>query len=153
MHNLPIQPWPGGGPDSWFAEMRRDLESLAEDMTRMLRHAWGLLSSAWPWAPSPAVQVDDLGSEVAVRVHAPGFDPASLDVRVGPGAVYLAGRARQEYREERPGAARMSTSYGEFRTLVPLPAPVDTSRARATYDGTTIDVRVPKLPQIPIHPA
>lgn len=55
MQNLPIRPWPGGSLDSWFAEMRRDLESLAEDMTRMLQRAWGLLSSGWPWAFSQAV--------------------------------------------------------------------------------------------------
>lgn len=72
---------------------------------------------------------------------------------MGPAAVYIAGRARQEYREERPGAARTSASYGEFRTAVPLSAPVDASRAKATYDGTTVDVRIPKLPQVPIQPA
>lgn len=151
MQNLPIRPWSGGSFDSWFAAMRRDLESLADDMTRMLQRAWELLSAGGPWALSHPVQVEDVGNEVVVRVHAPGFDPASIDVRVGPGAVYVAGRARQEYAEERPGASRLSASYGEFRTTVPLAAPVDASRAAATYDGTTIEVRLSKLPQVPIQ--
>lgn len=154
MQNLPVSPWPGADPDGWLSGLRKDLELLTSGIDRMLQRAWGLVSAGlpWPWS-QPPVALEDAGADVVVRVQAPGLDPASVDVRVGPTAVYVRGTARQEYRQEQPDRVTAALAYGEFRTAVPLPAPVDPSRATAAYQGGVLEVRAPKLPPVPVQGA
>lgn len=71
-------------------------------------------SQSAPAAPAPAVELQDTGTAIILRVEVPGVEAKDLDVRVSRQAVSLAG----EYRQPESHTARKWRSelqYGRFR--------------------------------------
>lgn len=109
---------------------------------------------ALPGAPAPlplpasealAPEVTEAGPELVLRVPLSGIDPASLEVRLDGRALHLSGTGRQEYREERAGEVFTAAAWQGFRTVLPLPVPVDPAGAQATLRDGVLEVRAHKL--------
>jgi HSP20 family protein len=134
-----IVPW-----DPW-----REMEAWTRRAGRAIASPfdwiWGE-AAGWPQAAHPPVEVFERDGDVVVRADVPGMAPANLDVRVDADTVTIRGEVRAEERREDRGFFRSERRYGAFRRVVPLPARVEPSRARATYRHGVLEVVAPRVP-------
>lgn len=81
---------------------------------------------------------------VVVRLEVPGMDKNELDVEVEGDMLVVRGEKRFE-REETEGRYRvLQCAYGSFRRAVPLPAPVLSDQAKASYQNGVLRIELPK---------
>jgi len=125
-----------------FALMRRELDTLFDrffgrwplDLPEMLEFpvVWG-------------VKLEETDKEVIVRVEAPGFEPADLDVEVlGDLLTVLATRKVTKGKE---GEKEKEERVTEMKRYVTLPPGVDASRIEAFYRNGILEIHLPKTPE------
>ena len=82
---------------------------------------------------------------VVVRLEVPGMDKKDLDIEVQNDVLVVRGEKRFE-RESSEGRYRvLQCAYGSFLRAVPLPAPVLTDKAKATYKNGVLRIELPKI--------
>lgn len=122
---------------------RDDFLRLRDEVNRLFDlpfRLWG--REGGPWQPS--IDVYETGDEVVVKAELPGIAPEDIDLRVTEEAVSLKGEMRQDQEERREGFYRRERRLGSFYRVVPLPAPVEPQKARATFRHGVLEVRAPK---------
>lgn len=148
----------------------REVGSLWDSVTEGWRHLWesarGALTRFKPGEktnlPKPE-EVDDesflpalgwamLGGEVfeddarvVVRLEVPGMDKADLDIQVDGDSLIVSGEKRFERESTEGRWHTLQCAYGSFRRIIPLPAPVKSEEARASYKNGVLRVELPKL--------
>lgn len=150
-----------------LAELKQGLEevweSVSEGWRRLRESAAGALTRFKPGEKSslPADVSDDLylpspgwallagdvfedDKKVVVRLEVPGMEKDDFDIEVRDDALIVRGEKRFE-REESEGHYRvLQCAYGTFHRVVPLPAPVIASKAKATYRNGVLKIELPK---------
>lgn len=82
---------------------------------------------------------------IVVRLEAPGMNKGDFDIQVLDDALMVRGEKRFE-RENTEGRWRvLQCAYGSFLRTVPLPAPVKSEHARASYRNGVLRVELPKV--------
>ncbi|MCW5633078.1 MAG: Hsp20/alpha crystallin family protein [Rubrivivax sp.] len=139
--------------------------TLAEGWERLRRKAAGALTRYKPGGSTalpPAADIDDptIGSgplwamvggdvfeddrRVVVRLEAPGMAKDDFTLEVLGDTLVVRGEKRFQ-RESSEGRWRVvQCAYGSFQRAVPLPAPVLSDSARATYRDGVLRVELPK---------
>lgn len=111
----------------------RDLETASEQRVRR-GSRWGLL----------AAELMETAEEVEVRLEVPGMHLEDFDISVQEQILVVRGH-KSITRDERHGSYLISErAFGSFERALPLPAPVDDSRAEARYRDGVLTVRLPK---------
>ena len=126
---------------------RRDLPALPDDVDRafdrMLRSWMGPVSfSEFNWHPT--VDVGETNDEVVVKAEMPGMSKDDIEINVEDNQLTLSGEKKQEQEQKDTNYYRVERSYGAFRRIFTLPARVDVSKVKATYQNGVLTVRVPK---------
>lgn len=116
---------------------RGEVESVEDRIARM--------STRWSLLAAEVIEQDDA---VLVRLEAPGLDPADFDLQVREGLLIVAGEKRVRSEGTRGRYHVLECAYGAFERAVPLPVPVDETRAKARYEHGVLTVTLPKS-----HPA
>jgi HSP20 family protein len=81
---------------------------------------------------------------IVVRLEIPGMEKDDLDVEVEGGVLIVRGEKRFE-REQTEGRYRtLQCAYGSFRRAVPLPVPVLSDQAQASYRDGVLRIELPK---------
>lgn len=150
-------------------DFRLGLQTAREGLVSGWRHLMQSASSALtrfrPSArtrlPYPAKVTDDrfvstvgwsmLGSDVfenedrvVVRLELPGLEREDLDVEVEDDRLVVSGEKRF-LEEQGEGAWRLvQCAYGSFTRVVPLPVPVRSAGAKASYHDGVLRVEMPK---------
>jgi len=88
--------------------------------------------------------VIDGDKEIKVRSALPGVERRDLQVDVTEDMVSIRGSTRQESKEERENYFRSELMRGEFARTIPLPATVDSEKARATFKDGMLELVLPK---------
>lgn len=95
---------------------------------------WGVL----------AVEVLDGEDKVLVRLETPGMSKDDFDLEVVGDYLIVRGEKRVT-REETQGRWQITEcAYGSFERSIPLPAPVDSDQASASYEQGVLRVELPK---------
>jgi HSP20 family protein len=125
-------------------ELQQEIQELFSDLWQVPRFS-GLRSGFRP-------HVDCFRTEdsLTVLVELPGVDPATVDLVVAEGNLYLAGK-RERPRGEGQVYQQMEIDYGTFRRQVALNADVDVTGAHASYDRGILTIVLP-LAQRPATP-
>jgi HSP20 family protein len=92
----------------------------------------------------PQVDVIDGDNEIRVRAALPGVDRKDLQVDVTQDMVSIRGSTRTESKEERENYFRSELMRGEFARTIPLPATVDSEKARASFRDGLLELVLPK---------
>lgn len=107
----------------------------------------------WPSLPksiapfegkSPSVDVIDREDEVVVKAELPGVDKKDLDVSVTQNTVTIKGSTSHEEKEEKGDYYRCEMSRGSYSRTLSLPANVDESKAKATFQNGVLELTLPK---------
>ena len=140
-------------------------ESVTDGWERLRQTAAGALTRYRPGDPADLPtrgEIDDasympsaswamLGGDVfeddkriVVRLEAPGMNKGDFDIQVLGDALVVRGEKRFE-REGTEGRWRvLQCAYGSFLRAVPLPAPVNSDKSRASYRNGVLRVELPK---------
>lgn len=157
------QPFSGTNPwadDPWPDGFSNLFRSLFADMDRLLASALGVTGALPPALTGPGgnsgsalpvgdpgttIQVEDAGTELVIRATVSGLDPTRLDVRLGPQWFFLQGEIQHTFRQEHSDSLTQAAAWSSITRSLPLPAPVDPSRAVVAIKAGVLEVRVPKL--------
>ncbi len=123
-----------------IALLRQEVSDLFQRLSALDR-AERLPAGEW----CPAVDVFESRDRLVIVIEVPGLPPEALRVAFRGGALVLSG----ERRAERPGGEVsflcFERPHGRFERTIPLPAPLEVARARATLAGGLLTVTVPRL--------
>lgn len=95
----------------------------------------------------PKVDVIDREREFVVRAELPGVKKDDVDLSVGENTVTIKATTSHEEKEEKGDYYRCEISRGSFMRTVPLPAYVDSEKAKAKFDNGILELTLPKLEQ------
>ena len=143
-----IQPTTPSRALSPFEEMDRFFdEFIPRRWLRAFRREWpqwGDLTAPFE-GRMPRVDLIDRENEIVVRAEAPGVDKKDLDVSLTENTITIKGTTRHEEKEERDDYYRSEISRGSFTRTLALPADVDGSQAKATFQNGLLEVILPKV--------
>lgn len=91
----------------------------------------------------PAVDVYQTADEVVVEVPLPGVDPKQVEVSIEDDVLTVSGEQRHSTEVDDKSYHRREVRYGRFHRAVTLPAAVEGSQAKATYEKGVLRVAVP----------
>lgn len=92
----------------------------------------------------PTVDVVDRGKEILVRAEIPGLSPEDVKVTCEEDHLVLSGEKKLETEHKGENVYRFESRFGSFHRVVPLPAAVKASDARATFKKGVLEVVLPK---------
>lgn len=93
---------------------------------------------------TPSVDIMERGNDIVVTADMPGVgkDDIRLDVRDG-NILDISAEKKSEKKEEGKGFVRHERSYTGYNRSVRLPAPVDKTKAKASYNNGVLEVVLP----------
>jgi HSP20 family protein len=124
-----------------FSLLRQEMNSLFDNFFRgfEIEPAWGRLG-----AFSPKVDVKESGREIMVSAELPGIEDKDIDVSLSRDSLTIRGEKKQEKEEKSKDFYRMERSYGSFSRTIPLPAEIDTDKAKAEFKKGVLTITLPK---------
>jgi len=93
---------------------------------------------------SPRVDVSENDKEVKLSAELPGLDEKDVSVEIDEAAVTIRGEKNEEQEEKGKNWFRRELSYGSFHRVVPLPANVDSVKAKARFKKGVLSVTIPR---------
>ena len=127
-------------PIAALALLQQEMGELVHRLS-VLDRADRLPGSEW----TPAVDVYEARDRLIVVIEVPGLPLESLRVVFRERELVLAGERRA--RRTGPGTTFLCLErpHGRFERAIPVEAPVDVARARATLRGGLLTVALPRL--------
>jgi HSP20 family protein len=96
---------------------------------------------------SPSVDIKESDKEIRVSAELPGMDDKDIDVLLSKDSVTITGEKKEEKEDKGKDYYRIERSYGSFSRTIPLPAEVDTDKAKAEFKKGLLTVTLPKTAQ------
>jgi len=93
---------------------------------------------------SPSVDIQESVKDIKVTAELPGVDDKDIDVSLGKDSLTIKGEKQEEKEDRGKDYYRMERSFGSFSRTIPLPAEVDTVRAKAEFKKGVLTVTLPK---------
>ena len=113
-----------------------DIDAAEKSSGSGQSYQWGVLSA----------DVFETDREIKIQLEAPGMSAADFQISIDNLTLNIRGERRYQ-RDDTQGQYHISErAYGRFERVVPLPAPVDSSGARATYRDGILSITAPKAP-------
>ena len=92
----------------------------------------------------PSVDVAERGNDIVVTADMPGVDKGDIRLDVtADNVLEISAEKKAEKKEEEKGYVRHERSYTGYYRTVRLPAPVDKTRAKASYNNGVLEVTLP----------
>lgn len=105
---------------------------------------WGFrdnLAAAW----TPPVDIFEQADHLRILTELPGVKPEHVKLSVEGNVLTLSGTKEQETEERTERVHRYERTYGTFERTFTLPATIDASGIKATYDNGVLTVTLPKV--------
>lgn len=124
-----------------FALFRQDMNSLFDNFFHgfEIEPAWGS-----PVSFNPRVDVKESDKEIAISAELPGMEDKDIDISLTKDALTIKGEKKQEKEDKGKDYYRMERSYGSFTRMIPLPAEIDTDKAKAEFKKGVLNISLPK---------
>jgi len=126
----------------------RDMVSLRQAMDRLFEESF-LRPDFFGFGDTPAnalpVDMYETDNDVVVKATVPGVKPEEIEVTVTGDLLTIKGEFKSEEKVEKRNYLRQECRYGSFCRQVGLPAGVDTSNAKATFENGVLTLELPKV--------
>ena len=125
-------------------------DPFEEMMTRLFRRPW-MSPMEWPvkaaFEGMEAMRADliDRENEVVIRAEMPGVAKGDVDITLGDDTITLRGTVKEHEEKEDDYYYYRERREDEFARTFSLPAAVDGTKVKATYEDGLIQVVLPKL--------
>ncbi len=126
-----------------FEDLRRMQQRISRILGEMPESmAWGGMPPAMTEMPS--VDVLERGNDVIVTADMPGVDKSDIRINVKDNDILeISAQKRTEKEEKEQGFIRHERAFNQYYRSIKLPAPVDRSKARATYNNGVLEITLP----------
>ena len=129
------------------------LERLDRQFDDIVRRTWGRSGSGASTGFVPAIEMEQDGTDVLIRLEVPGINPAEdVDISVHEGRLIVTGQRRDTRTEESKTTLVRELCYGSFRREFALPEGVTADHVEASYDKGLLEVRVRNVVRPPEEP-
>jgi len=93
---------------------------------------------------SPSVDIQESVKDIKVTAELPGVDDKDIEVSLGKDSLTIKGEKQEKKEDKGKDYYRMERSFGSFSRTIPLPAEVDTDKAKAEFKKGVLTVTLPK---------
>lgn len=93
---------------------------------------------------SPRVDVAETDKDIKVSAELPGMDEKDITVEMDETSMTIRGERKEEKEDKGKNWYTREQSYGSFHRVIPLPANVESGKAKATFKKGLLTVTVPK---------
>jgi HSP20 family protein len=124
------------------------LDALDAPHYQQVTHHWIVMRQANTWRPP--TDVFELDDRLVVVVEIAGMRDGEFNVVLQDRRLLITG-VRRRVARERIAFHQMEVRYGEFRTSISLPWPVDRDRVLATYKDGFLRVELPRSLSQQVH--
>jgi HSP20 family protein len=111
---------------------------------RLLRELWNNGSATETSLLSPAIDVSETDSWIAVTAELPGLERKDIEVSVKDGVLSIRGEKRMEEEAKDAKFHRLERRYGAFYRALSLPETVDGGNIEARFKDGVLRVTLPK---------
>lgn len=136
--------------------MARYTQDLYEELRR-IEDRIGRLFEEMPGAAGPQaegstqmpyVDVVDRGNDIVVTADMPGVDKKDIRINVSGNMLDISAERKIEQEQSEKGYVRRERSYSRFYRSIRLPAAVDKSNAKASFNNGVLEVTLPKAEKV-----
>lgn len=92
----------------------------------------------------PAIEVRDLGREIAVRAEMPGVKKEDIKIHIEGRNLILDAHSQKKHEKQSETAQSFSQSFSGFRNIIRLPAEVEKKSVRAKYESGILTIILQK---------
>ncbi len=133
-------------PSRWLSPVE-EMDRLFDDF---FRRPFG--SMLWPKLRTlgeeiqlaPSVDIYEEGDDIIVKGELPGMSKEDIEVNLTDSTITISGEKKKEEKIEKKNYFHLERSYGSFKRSFSLPSEVQTDKAKASFKGGVLEVRVPK---------
>jgi len=124
-----------------FEELRR----MQSRMSRIFGESPETLlpAEAMPEVHVPFVDVLEKGNDIIVTADLPGVDKKDIKIDVRDNMLEISADIKAEKEQKEEEFYRHERSFSRFYRAVRLPAPVDESKAKATFNNGVLEISLP----------
>ncbi|KYH39772.1 MAG: hypothetical protein AYL32_014940 [Candidatus Bathyarchaeota archaeon B26-2] len=123
-------------------EYMEEFERAAEEaLSAFEQPSWDLETQSL----QPLFNISVTAEEVVITADLPYADPKTLKIEsVDEDLIEITAKMRVKLRFEDLGVSHREGEFSSFHCRVPLPVPVDASRAKASFKRGILEVRLPR---------
>lgn len=113
-----------------------------EDIDAMLRD----IAPSWHSAGclEPLIHMREEDEEIVISADLPCVKKEDIDIYCTEDAIEIRAKMTRDLRFERWGTVQREITFNSFRRSIALPAQVVPERARASFRGGILEIRLPK---------
>lgn len=132
-----IRPW---HPVNELSRLERKIDSLFNDFLR------GFSPKTLPESQFGGFPVDvlDEGENIVVRAELPGVEKDKIELRCTEDSISIASEKSESKQVEDRNWVLQESSFGKMVRTVNLGAPVDPTKAKASFENGVLTVTLPK---------
>ena len=131
--------------------MERLFEDLFEDFEKRLLTPTVGKRNDLTKLTTPNIDMTETEDEVAITADLPGMEEKDVEITIENDTLTLRGSRKEEHEEKEKNYYLSERTYGEFQRMIPLPASIDTEKAKAVFKNGVLKVSLPKLPEAKTH--
>ena len=124
----------------------REMNSLQRQLNNLFDNA--LSGENWDdfgnWSRFPAAEITEKDDAFHLKLEVPGMEAKDIDIQVMADRVAIAGERKTETTSEEDGTTRSEFRYGKFQRVIPLPARIQNTEAKAEYKDGILNLILPK---------
>lgn len=131
--------------DLWNWSPVDQLSTLREEINRLFDSPFGDLTrmelfNGW----APALDLYEDKDNLVVKAELPGMKREEIEITVHDGTLSLSGERKYAEKNQDAEPYRSERFFGKFHRTLALPKPVQTDKAKATYEDGILTVLLPK---------
>lgn len=124
-------------------DLQEELRRIEDRMNRMFGEGEGRMSGRRV-NEIPNIDVQEHGNDVIVTADMPGVDKNDIKINVRNGNILeISAQKKTETERKEEGFIRHERGYTGYYRSITLPAPVDKSRANASYNNGVLEITLP----------
>lgn len=93
----------------------------------------------------PSTDYYEDNGTLVIEMDLPGVDKNDIDVELRDNQLHVTAQRRATQEAEEDGTIRRERSYKGYKRTVPLPRPVETDNAEATYNNGVLEITIPTI--------
>lgn len=132
-----------GGVSS-LSDFRSEMNRLFDGFFSrpLVMPTWFEAAEPGEWLPPVDLSTD--AQKIHVRAELPGIDPKQVDVDVTEDRLVISGEKKQTTSKGGDGWMHTESRHGAFSRTIPLPDPIDPSKATASFDNGVLTIELVK---------
>ena len=132
--------------DLWNWSPVEQLSTLSQEINRLFDSPFGEFTRHMELLNGrmPALDVYEDKDNLIVKAELPGMKREEIDISFHDGTLTISGERKYDEKNEGAETYRAERFFGKFHRTLTLPKPVQSDKAKATYQNGILTVTLPK---------